>query len=306
MGGHKLLKEADLIFTGAGYNDYLPQFSGKKLMLFHGTLGCIPDNLIERFTHFDHLFLIGPRMEQQLLRHNHKYNIPYSVTGFLPFALYPEKTPENVKGILNKLGLDSSQKTVVYTPSKASVGTWLYAAENLARQTPLSYNLILRPHPNQALSGSKQDKASFRTVSNILKDRPNGVVDLSVCSLPELECIADLMITDANSPAEESLFYDCPQLFSDLYLSSKQAFIDRFNEWDMHPEDTEGYMQLFDCGPKFHEDGYKDWGHAIEDAIEKKSKYAKARSDCFTYIFGKKGQQASKSVAERITKLYYE
>ncbi len=306
MGGHKLLSEADVIFTGAGYNEYLPQFSAKKFMLFHGTLGGINDALVRRFTHFDHMFLIGPRMEQQIARYNHKYNIPYTVTGFLPFALYPENTEETKHEILRKLGLDHSKKTIVYTPSKASFGTWLYAAEDIAQQTPLDFNLILRPHPNQALSGSKQDKTSFKRVSNILKNRPNGIIDLSICSLPELECIADLMITDANSPSEESMFYDCAQLFSDAHLSSKKAFIERFNEWDMHPEDTEGYMQLFDCGPKFHEEGYRDWGKAIHTAIETKGDYADARSQCFRYIFGERDRLASKRVAERIGDLLQE
>jgi len=245
-------------------------------------------------------------MEQQLLRHNHKYNIPYSVTGFLPFALFPEKTQESRHDILRKLELNPDKKTIVYTPSKASVGTWLYAAEDIARQTPPDFNLVLRPHPNQALNGSKKDKASFRRVASILRDRPNGVIDLSVCSLPELECVADLMITDANSPAEESLFYDCAQLFSDAFLSSREEFYKRFKEWGIHDEDTEGYMQLFDCGPQFHADDFKDWGKAINEAIEYKGTYASARAECFKYIFGERDRHASARVAKHIERLCQE
>ena len=287
-----MLHEADIIVTGAGYEEYLPQFSAKKCLLFHGTLGLLSEGLIKRLMHFDHLFLIGQRMEQQLLRCNDKYNIPYSVTGFLPFALFPKKNVGTRREILQKLGLNTEKKTIVYTPSKARVGTWLHCAEDIARETPTDFNLVMRPHPNQALNGNREDKASFNRVLDILKDRPDCIVDLTTCSLPELECVADLMITDANSPAEESMFYDCAQLFADANQSGRKAFRRRFESVKMHAEDTEEYLQLFDCGPNYYADQFTNWGVAIQTALESKDQYAAARQKTFQYIFGEKDRLA--------------
>lgn len=303
LRAQRLLKQADVVFSGAGYTPLLAPLPGKKMLTFHGTLGLIGKQNWEAFSHFDHLFLIGPRMEQQLLRHNHFLNYSYSVTGFLPFSCYPEKTDEICSQILKKLNLNPKQKTIVYTPSKASVGTWFDSAEHIANEIPSEYNLIMRPHPNQAQSRKKRDRGFFQKISAMLKDRPNSIIDMIKCSLPELECVADLMITDANSPAEESLFYDCPQLFSDSNRSSREAFRERFKEWDMHDEDTEAYLQLFDCGPSFHTDGFTHWGEAARFAIENKDQYASAREKCVQYIFGGRDRNAPKRVAEKLEKL---
>ncbi len=301
LGGHKLLQDARVIFSGASYSDYLPQFSAKKCLLFHGTYGSIPECVFEGFKDFDHLFLIGPRMEEHLLRFNDKYNLEYSVPGYIPFALYPDRTDVNRIAILEKLGLNPKKKTIVYTPSKSTVGTWLHCAEDIARETPDEFNLILRPHPNQALNSNKKDKASFKQVESIVTNRPDCLIDLSVCSLPELECIADLLISDCNSPAEESLFYDCPQLLADAHLSSRAAFRERFeSDQQLHPDDIDGYLQLFDCGPNRYADGFEDWGTAIRFAIDNQSQYQATRKKCFTYIFGDKDQSAAERVAETI------
>ena len=304
IGGHKVLQKADIIFSGATYGKYLPQFSAKKCLIFHGTYGSIPECVMEGWKDFDHLFLHGPRMEQHLLRFNDKYNLNYSIPGFIPFALYPERSDETRISILQKLGLNPDKKTVVYTPSKSTVGTWLHCAEDIAKETPEDYNLVLRPHPNQAYGGKRNDKKSFKHISQLAKQRSDCIIDLSTCSLPELECVADLMISDANSPAEESLFYDCAQLFADAHLSSRAAFRERFEkEQELHEDDIEGYLKLFDCGPSRYADGFANWGEAISYAIAEKDRYADARNWCFKYIFGEKDRNAASRVAETLKTL---
>lgn len=300
MGGHKVLDNAKIIVTGAGYEEYLPQFSAKKCMLFHGTLCCLSEGLIKRLTYFDHLFLIGKRMEDQLLRYNDTYDFNYTVTGFIPFALFPDKNEKTRDGILRKLGLNPDKKTIIYTPSKARVGTWLHCAEDIARETPMDFNLVMRPHPNQALNGSRADKASFKRVLKILKDRPNSIVDLTICSLPELECAADLMITDANSPAEESLFYDCPQLLCDTNGVSKEALGELFLSRKMSPDDTEKYLQIFKCGPSFFSDGFKNWTQAIRDAMDQEKCYASSRNEYFRWVFAYGDRNAAKRVSREL------
>ncbi len=305
IGGHQMLKKADIIFSGATYGKYLPQFTAKKCMLFHGTYGSVSPSVVEGWTGFDHLFLIGPRMERQLHRFNDKYNLNYSVSGYIPFALYPEQTEENRLTILRKLGLNPDKKTVVYTPSKSTVGTWFHCAEDIAKETPAEYNLILRPHPNQAYSSKRKDKLSFKHISRLTKLRPDCSIDLSICSLPELECVADLIISDANSPAEESLFYDCAQLFADANRSSRTALREFLRTVDkLHEEDIDENLKLFDCGPSRYADGFNNWAEAINDAIQNKDKYAQARSRCFKYIFGEKDTHAAKRVVNTLTELY--
>ena len=303
LKAQRMLSQADFIFSGAGYPETLQPLAGKKILTFHGTLGLLGRRGWEMFSHYDHLFLIGPRMEQQLLRHDHELNYSYSVTGFLPFSSFPEKTEHTCAQILYKLNLNPDQKTIVYTPSKASVGTWFDSAEKIANEIPADWNLIMRPHPNQAQNRKKSDCQFLQKISAILNDRPNSIIDMIHCSLPELECVADLMITDANSPAEESMFYDCPQLFSDSNRSSREAFLERFKEWDMHEEDTEAYLQLFNCGPNFHADGFTDWGKAAQFAIENRDKYKRARDQCFQYIFGEKNRNAPQRVSGKLKSL---
>ncbi len=302
LRAQRLLNRADVVFSGAGY-PLLAPLSAKKMLTFHGTLGLLGKSAWEDFALFDHLFLIGPRMEQQLLRHNDELGYSYSVTGFLPFSSLPEKSDATRTQILRKLNLDPEQTTVVYTPSKLPVGTWFESAEDIARQIPAEWNLIMRPHPNQAQSKKKRDHLFFKKISGMLRDRPNSVIDMITCPLAELECVADLMITDANSPAEESLFYDCPQLFSDANLSSREAFRERFKGYDMHEEDTEAYLQLFDCGPSFHTDGHTNWGDAARFAIENQDQYRAAREKCFNYIFGKKDKDAPKRISAKLETL---
>lgn len=304
LGGHKELKHADVIFSCATYGKYLPQFAARKYMVFHGTFGTMPEWAMQGWADFDHLFLNGPRMERHLLRYNDKYQLKYSTVGHIPFALYPDKTPESRIQILQKLNLNTQKKTVVYTPSKAVIGSWLHCAEAIARETPPDYNLILRPHPNQANSRKRADVASFESIKKLTQQRPNCLIDLSICSLPELESIADLMITDANSPAEESLFYDCPQLFADANRSSKSELRKYLFNDGVHQDDIEPFLELFDCGPARYADGFNNWAEAIDFAVERQSEYAECRSRCFENIFGPKDRDAAKRVAKKITELF--
>ena len=303
IGGHQILKKADVIFSSATYGKYLPQFSAKKCMLFHGTFGSIPESMLVGWKDFDHLFLNGPRMERHLLRYNEKYNLNYTVVGHIPFALYPERTEENRLLIIQKLGLDPNKKTVVYTPSKSIIGTWLHCAEDIAKETPKNYNLILRPHPNQVHSGKSADRASFKRVNRIVEQRQDSLIDLSICSLPELECVADLIISDANSPAEESLFYDCPQLFADANQSSRSTLREYMIQDQIHEEDIESFLELFDCGPSRYADGFENWAEAINYAVSHKDRYATARSKTYKYIFGERGTNAAKLAKNSLEQL---
>lgn len=306
IGGHKVLQKSDIIFSGATYGKYLPQFSAKKCLVFHGTYGSIPERVMEGWKDFDHLFLNGPRMERHLLRYNDKYNLKYSVSGHIPFALYPERTKENRLMILQKLGLNSDKKTVVYTPSRSTIGTWLHCAEDIANQTPDQYNLVLRPHPNQVHSGKSKDRASFKRVNRIVEQRQDSLIDLSICSLPELECVADLMISDANSPAEESLFYDCPQLFADANQSGRSTLREYMIQDQVNEEDVESFLELFDCGPSRYADGFENWAEAINYAVSRKDQFAAARSKTYKYIFGERGANAAKHVKNNLNQLIFE
>lgn len=301
--GHLTLRRANIIVAGAGYPDFLPMFTARRCMVFHGTYGTFSEENIRLNSHFDHLFLIGPRMEQMLLRHNHKYKLAYTQTGFIPFADFPDKTDTNRMRILGKLGLDPAKKTILYTPSRASIGTWMLFAEDIANQLPPEYNLVMRPHPSQSLNAKRKDLSSFTHIRHLLKTRGSAILDLTLCSLPELESVADLHISDTNSPAEESLYYDIPQLLTGGNKSTRTFFKDLYNNHKLHPDDIKKQMRLFDCGPSFVEGGFRNWEAAVTSAMDQAGQYAATRRECFEWIFGSRDRNAAKRVADVLLKM---
>lgn len=294
--GNTLLDKSRIIVSGAGYKDFLSKYSAKKLMVFHGTAARSPQGFISDLAAaFDHLFLIGSRMEAQFNRFKDRYNLSCSTIGYLPFSCFPEKTPANREQILRKLDLDPGKRTILYTSasirSASLKGSWLDCAEDIARNAPTSFNLVMRPHPAQSLHGNKQVRNTFKTVNKILRERGSGILDLTICSLPELESVADLIISDANSPAEESLYYQTPQLFTGIPSCSKDAYRRLFDDSGMHREDTDAYLELFNCAPSFH-GNFGSWPEAIEYAIEQSPDFSEKREDYFRWVFGSRQQNS--------------
>ena len=290
--GHKAMLNAECIVTGSPYKSLLSPYSAKKLMVFHGTYAGLSAKAVQGLQHFDHLFLTGERM---LLRHKKGREFSYTKTGFIPFSQFPEKNTLNSQRVLEVLGLDASLKTIVYCPSRRGVGSWELCAEDY---------LIMRPHPSQSMNLRWHEKSAMKALQVAAKKRGNTLVDMIDVALPDVLMVADLFISDANSPSEEVLFYNTPQLLTGLgnssYANIEQSLIDR----GMVPEDLGEVLQVFDCAPVYAEEAYGNWGQAVAEALSSEAVYAEKREACFQSIFGRRDRNAGHRVAEIISSEY--
>ncbi|KAF3978473.1 MAG: hypothetical protein HFP77_01825 [Methylococcales symbiont of Iophon sp. n. MRB-2018] len=303
--GHKAMWGADCIVTGSPYKSLLSPYTAKKMMVFHGTYAGLTANVLEQLKHFDHLFLIGNRMEKILLKYKQQLDFNYTKTGFLPFANFPDKNEENRRLILEFLGLDVSLKTVVYCPTRRGHGSWEICAEALINSLSAKYNLILRPHPSQSMNLRWHEKSSIKNLQTIAKKRGNTLIDMAEVHFPDLLMIADLLISDANSPAEESLFYDTPQILTGLGKSSSYEEIR--NIWlayNADEEDIEDCLEIFSCGLVFADEKGLDWGEAVDKALLEEGEYAENRRDYFEFVFGERDKGAAHRVAKIIQSEY--
>ncbi len=302
--GHKAMLRADCIVTGSPYKSLLSPYSAKKMMVFHGTYAGLTAQAVKDLKHFDHLFLIGERMERMLLRLLKGEEVNYSKTGFIPFSNFPDKTAKNRQLVLSTLGLDPSLKTIVYCPSRRGIGSWELCAEQLIRDISSEYNLVLRPHPSQSMNLRWHEKSSMRGIQLAAKQRGNTRVDLVDIALPDLLMAADLFISDSNSPSEEALFYNTPQLLTGLGNSAYSKIEESLVERGMLEDDIMDVLQVFDCAPLYSERKYTDWQEAVDDALLNEADYDKKREGCFRSIFGQRDRNAGHRVAEIIKSQY--
>jgi len=302
--GHKALLDADCIVTGSPYKSILSPYSAKKMMVFHGTYAGLSSTALKGVSHFDHLFLIGERMERMLLRHQKDEKFVYTKTGFIPFSNFPDKNELNRRTVLDMLGLDITLKTIVYCPSRRGVGSWELCAKKLLLEISGEYNLVLRPHPSQSMNLRWHEKSSMKGLQLEAKKRKNTLVDLVDIALPDLFMVADLFISDANSPSEESLFYNTPQLLTGLGNSSYEKIEESLISSDMSEEDVSDAMEVFGCAPIYSESKYSNWQEAVDDALLNEADYDMKREDCFRSIFGQRDRSAGQRVAEIIKSQY--
>lgn len=301
FSGRAAMKDADVIVTGSPYGRLLSPFHAKKCMVFHGTYGFFTPEAIEKNAHFDLLCVTGPRMQSMINRHPEiKLNCVY--TGYLPFAEYLDRDDVLREQKHLALDLDPQKKTILYTPSRKSIGSLGVLAEKLIKETPKHYNLIIRPHPSQSLNARINDSLDFFRLSKLCRSRGNACLDRAGHKLSDLLSIVDLIISDANSPAEESLFYDLPQLFIETELHSRDKVYDLGKKCGIHEEDLEGIMQLYSCGESFFA-GDAELANAIERAIADEHFYSGARKEYFEWVFGSRDRMAPERVASAIRSL---
>lgn len=301
--GNRALKEADVIVTGSPYRSFLQPYGAKKCTVFHGTYMLLSKEALMSNTHFDLLCVIGPRMQQMINRFSESISVNTVDTGFLPFCEFPEQSMAQRAQVLLALGLSPDQKTIIYTPSRRDVGSWNFIAETLVHQIPKHFNLVLRPHPSQALTARAKDRDSFRRIASLIEHRPNTLLDLTSQPLSALLSVADLVISDANSPAEESLFYDVPQLFIETPQFSRDTIIEMGVQQAMHAEDLQQLLTLYGCGPSVYvkeKESYLDVPTLVERAISDSNHYIQQRQTYFTWVFGERNREANLRVAKAI------
>lgn len=299
--GNRALKNADIIVTGSPYKSVLAAFSAKKCNVFHGTYMMFSREALLANAHFDLLCVTGPRMQQMIGRHADEIPVNTVQTGFLPFAEFPVKNQAFTQQTLERLNLNPEYKTVLYTPSRRGLGSWDYAAEQLILTLPKHFNLILRPHPSQAITPRQKDRASFNKIRKMAEIRGNTIVDLTSLPLSHLQCITDLIISDANSPAEESLFYDVPQLFIETESLSRDYIAKLAVKECMHKDDTEKLLTLYEIGESVYlERNNFNFSDVVEKSLIDSAVFSENRKEYFSWVFGIKDRLAGQRVAEEI------
>ena len=298
---HRELQRAEVIVSGAVHASVLGDYDAIRAMIFHGTYRALSRQQILQMKGFDHVFLNGPRMKRMLKRYPEDYNFTSEVSGYVPFADFPEKTPENRKRILEKLGVNPDRKLIFYAPARRDCGSWVECAEEIAAGVPADCSLVMRPHPNQALHGKSNEKALYHRVNHILEDRGTGRVDLAICSFPELMSVADLLISDATSPTEEYMFYGGPQIITETF--SRDQWREVYEQDGMHPTDVDELMGLYDCAHSYARGDFTDWRQAMETALGNPDEHAARQRDYFESAFGPDPKGAAQRVADGLLKL---
>ena len=302
--GNRTLKNADVIVTGSPYKSVLAPFSAKKCTVFHGTYMMLSREALLSNAHFDLLCVTGPRMQQMIDRHANEIPVNAVQTGFLPFVEFPVKSEHFTRKTLEALNLNPEYKTILYTPSRRGIGSWDYVAEQLILTLPKCFNLILRPHPSQAITPRKKDKLSFNKVKKMAVSRGNTIVDLTSLPLPHLQCIADLIISDANSPAEESLFYDAPQLFIETENYSRDTVKSIAVKECMHKDDLEKLLTLYEIGESIYlKDSTFDFADLVSSTLLNSEIFSAKREEYFSWVFGVRDRYAGKRVADSVFNL---
>ncbi|SDT95301.1 hypothetical protein [Halopseudomonas salegens] len=299
--GNQLLNRADVIVTGSPYGRFLaPYVEARKCTVFHGTYMMLSRDQIRRNAHYDLLCVIGPRMKTMMSRYADEFDLNTVETGFLPFCEYPEQSANQRHATLLQLGLDPALKTVLYTPSRRGLGSWERVAEQLVRTLPGHFNLIMRPHPSQSLTSRRKDRSSFANVRKLSAGRSNALLDLSVYPLSTVLSVADLIISDANSPSEEALFYDIPQLFIETDDIDRNVIKGIGVREGMHSDDLDKLLSLYDCGLSMRVDAKPDFSVIVDQAIADQQAYAGQRQDYFAWVFGQRDRNANQRVAAAI------
>lgn len=301
--GFRALKSAAAILTGSPNAAILSEFSGTKCMVFHGTYMLMTKDVLRQMDHFDLLAMIGPRMRKTINRYRDELKLKNVVeAGYLPFGSYPVKSGALTIQTLEQFGLSPEKKTIVYMPWGKPYGSWNLLAEKIILESPQEFNLILRPHPSQALTPRREDLFSFKKISALCAMRPDTLLDINCCQFHQLFSIADLIISDGSSPAEESLFYDVPQLFIESPLWCSDVIYAKSGRDHVPIDEIAEYLDLFNCGVIFDTRKTTSLRQSIYNAINSANEYKSKRESYFKWVFG----SADRHAASRVNQFVHE
>lgn len=304
--GYKVLDDAGVILTGSPGGKLLSEFAARRCMVFHGTFMLLSKDTLKSMGHFDLLCTVGPRMQRTVELYQDELKLNAMETGYLPFGSFPEKSAIATTASLERLGLSPEKKTLVYMPWGKPYGSWSLMAELIARETPKEFNLILRPHPSQGLTSRRKDRDSFKRIAAICKERGDTLLDINACPLSLLFSIADLMITDGTSPAEESLFYDVPQLFIETPLWSIDEISAFARRNAVSERELAEFLELFECGKTYRLGGSEPLSARIYEALGAAASLQSKRESYFRWVFGDRDRNAGELVYQAARSLISE
>lgn len=299
--GYKKLRDSQVIVTGAPYQTLLNRFSAKKYMIFTGTSPSLtPKFLRDNHAHFDKLCALGPRMMRTIERSG--LDIEVMQTGYFPFLLFPERQSTGSRNALASAGLDLSKKTILYTPRGEPFGSFdIMMPQLLKAFEEQSYNLIVRPHPSQSVKLHWRDKLKFFLMKKELTHRDNIFLDLNYFKLSDLLAVVDLLISDGNSPAEEGLFYELPQILVETSRLSRLSITQKMSAAGSNQEDIELALAIYNNGPII-DSSNESILDLIERSIAEGPQYSAARNANFEFVFGNRTFEKQYALLEELRK----
>jgi hypothetical protein len=283
--GKNLLEQADLVVTGNPYKKLLGPYKAKKYNVFHGTYTYLGRRDLLVMSHFDCLCVIGPRMREAIALSG--LEVKFEIAGYLPFMEYPERCDNVRNQVLSGMGLNPDQPTVLYVPTGKPWGSWDWLSFRLVEEAPSNFNLILRPHPSHSVTSRLHDTWQFNKLKSIARKRGRTVIDLAGNRLSSLYAAVDLVISDGTSTAEESLYYDLPQIIVESPFFSRKHVEQRMCAQEMPQHYIDHLVELYDCGTILTPHS-KHLAAILETAISDASRYAVCRNRYFKWVFGER------------------
>ncbi|HOY70834.1 MAG TPA: hypothetical protein PL131_09210 [Methylotenera sp.] len=297
--GYRHLSEAQAVVTGAPYRQILSKLHGKKYMIFTGTTPSLTVKQIrEDHAHFDKLCVIGPRMMRTVQQAN--LDIEVVPSGYFPFLSFPERKSSQSQVVLEGAGIDTSRKTVLYLPRGEPFGSFdMMMPEFAEKFAHIEMNLVVRPHPSQSVKLHLRDRIRFLLMQRNIKQNGNIFMDMNYFKLADLLAMADLVITDGNSPAEESLFYgDVPQILIETHRLSRKTISESMKKQQSSDDDIALALRIYDNGPIATPQD--DILAKIYQALESADAYAKARDENYTFVFGQRDFALQQAIIEEL------
>jgi len=183
---------------------------------------------------------------------------------------------------LNKLGLSSRNKTVLYAPTWADRSlnsSWNKFRNAFTNNIPKNINLIVKLHPNLI----RHKKKEVEEFGNLLKPIQNALLIDFMPDIVPIMAASDLLISDVSAVTREYLAFKRPFVF----LSRKPKWM-----WNRKK------VVLWECGEVVA--NTKSLWPAVENALNKPKLYLNNIEKHFKDTFYKPDGQAAKRAREAI------
>jgi hypothetical protein len=184
-----------------------------------------------------------------------------------------------------------NQKTFLYAPTHSALSSFFDWGLEICQAVPSDCNLIIKPHPLIARavgSGSASD-AMWKQVLEYSKERANTIFLAEQADIQQLMVVADVLVTDFSSAAEEFLLLDRPLVFAN-HLSSSGYHLAR-GEWD----------EIHSCGEVVTQ--ADDLPRALLEALHLPEKHQAARQKMRDFVFHKFDGLAAQRAAQALREL---
>jgi CDP-glycerol glycerophosphotransferase (TagB/SpsB family) len=252
-----------------GYSDkgfYLRKAANEDITLIYG------QNMLDMFRH------------EGVLSHLHQYVITgnYRYTYFKKHEAFYDEVME--KEIL--CHLDMSKQTILYAPTWMDLeesGTYFECIDELLKNLPAEYNIIVKPHPQLELD----DTSSYYRILGKYKNHPQVLFLTDFPLIYPLLKYTDLYIGDMSSIGYDYLVFNRPMYF--------------LNKENRNPKrDRRSF--LYNCGVDIKNKQIPRIFDIIERSIDGDAeKYKNIRAEVWEYTFGQ--EKSFETIREELIKI---